>query len=91
MANFQAIGVVLEKESQGITDVVVLTVDGKEQMYSIADAIALINNGDELYTEYAGWHTPIYIVSGKMRGIYLRSAPTWTTEDNLLSLRRYTK
>lgn len=91
MATYQVTGVVLEREYQGITDVVVLTAAGEEEMYPIADAIALIDGGDELYTEYCGYRTPVYIVSGKMRGVYLRSAPSWTTEDNLLRLRRYYK
>jgi len=89
MAKFQVVGVALETESQGVTDVVVLTVMREELMLPIEEAILLIRNGNTLFTEYEGIRTPVYIVSGKMRGSYLRTAPSWTTEDNLLRLRRY--
>jgi hypothetical protein len=85
MQNHRIVAVYLYRLNQNVSDLVFLE-DGEEFEVPIVEAIRLINDGDTLYIHYEGHRTPLQIVSGPIRGSYLRSKPNGVLGDNLLRL-----
>jgi hypothetical protein len=86
---YHTIGIVTAREWSTITDLVVIHPKGKEEMLPLLVVVDLIRRGDVFYTEVGGSRTPIYVVSGPVRGTFVRTPPNASTADNLLSLPRY--
>jgi hypothetical protein len=85
--HYRVVEVYLYRVNQNVSDLVILE-DGDEYEVPIDAAIQLVNDGNVLYTEYDGNRTPLQIVSGPIRGTYLRTLPNGCLEDNLLHLAR---
>jgi hypothetical protein len=81
------VAVYLYRLNQNVSDLVFLE-DGEEFAVPLEEAIRLINDGHTLYIRYEGLRTPLQIVSGPIRGTYLRSKPNGVLGDNLLRLVR---
>ena len=88
MKSYRAIGRVL-KRRRTVAFYVVNDSTDEIEMLSKALIITLIRGGDVFYTEIDSVRTPINVVSGPLRGTFLRSARSDSIEDNILSLPRY--